>query len=182
MVFPDLQELERRARRRYEVARARRALVGAAPALALLFVLAIGAIDRLLLVGLALSLYVCLAMLLWVGRDAARAVLPGLAAGLVPLVFSLVAHTISHDCAGWTCLVCIPMCASGGLIAGAAVSWLGLRLRFGAVYWAAASLLVLLVGAMGCACVGVSGVVGLLLGLVVGAAPGVLRSRHVPQG
>jgi hypothetical protein len=49
--------------------------------------------------------------------------------------------------------------------------------RAGPGFWLSASSLALLTGAMGCTCVGYSGVAGLALGFAVGSAPGFFRRR-----
>jgi hypothetical protein len=71
--------------------------------------------------------------------------------------------------------MCVPACSAGGVIAGLAVASVGNRRRAGAVFWLSASSLALLTGAMGCACVGYAGVVGLGVGFAAGVVPGLLR-------
>jgi hypothetical protein len=68
-------------------------------------------------------------------------------------------------------MVCIPACATGGVVAGLAVAGVGAspkRHRF----LIAASSVALLTGAMGCACVGHAGVAGLALGFGAGRCLG----------
>jgi hypothetical protein len=112
---------------------------------------------------------------LWYGRDPQRAVLPGVAAGLVPLVLALCANHV-HACGVDGCTtLCVPACAVGGVVAGLAVAGVGNQRKAGPWFWASASALALLTGAMGCACVGSAGVVGLGLGFGAGMVPGLLR-------
>jgi hypothetical protein len=100
-------------------------------------------------------------------------VLPGLAAGIVPLALALCANHIGHACMGDECMtVCIPACATGGVVAGLAVAAIGIRRRSGAAFWLATSAVALLTGAMGCGCVGYTGVIGLVLGFGAGLASG----------
>jgi hypothetical protein len=171
----DLSLLERRVRWTYELARARRALLGIAPMAAIVAIAACTTHrpDSALLFGAATI--VSGAIMLWYGRDPQRAVLPGLAAGLVPLALALSANHV-HACgAGGCSTLCVPACTLGGVVAGVAVASVGLKRRAGAWFWVSGSGLALLTGAMGCACVGYSGVAGLAIGFAAGAVPGALR-------
>jgi len=143
MEAKELEHLERRTRRAYEWSRARRALLGFSPVLA---------------------------------------VLPGVLAGFVPLASTLCAMHVGHVCMGDQCTtVCLPACVVGGLAAGIGVAVVGHRGRHGASFWISASALAMLTGAMGCACIGVSGVLGLGLGFAAGAAPTVVRDWLGPR-
>jgi hypothetical protein len=175
MVSTDLTRLERQARARYELGRLRRALLGALPLLPVLL-LALCLSQRpasTLCFGLgAAALSV---LLLWYGRDPQRAVLPGLAAGLIPLVLSLCANQL-HQCGPDGCSsFCAPACTLGGAVAGLAVASVGTRRRLGPWFWLCASGLTLLTGAMGCSCVGYSGILGLAVGHGLGLLPAWLR-------
>jgi hypothetical protein len=167
----DLDGLERRARLRYELQRALRSVLGFTPAL--LVVAAAAALGRrpgsaLMFGGL---LFVAGVFLLWRGRTVHKAVLPGLIAGLIPLAFALVANR-GHACPGGHCSSwCLPACIAGGVVAGLVVSSLAVRRGLGWQFWLGASSISLLTGAMGCACVGYSGVIGLTLGFFGGALP-----------
>jgi hypothetical protein len=109
------------------------------------------------------------AVLLWYGRDFRRAVLPGVLAGLVPLSLVLCASHVEHMCMGGSCMmVCLPLCAGGGALAGVVVAVIGVRGRHGWGFWLASSAVALLTGAMGCACVGLAGLAGLALGFGAG--------------
>ncbi len=171
----DLDVLEQKARVRYELVRAGRSLLGFAPAL-LLVVLA-AALGRR--PGSALFfgslLFLSGAFLLWRGRTLHRAVLPGLLAGMIPLACALVANQ-GHACAGGHCSTwCLPACITGGVVAGLVVSWLATRRGLDWRFWAGASAISMLTGAMGCSCIGYSGVVGLGAGFLAGALPWIVR-------
>ena len=62
---------------------------------------------------------------------------------------------------------CLPACITGGLLAGSLVSFVGVRHRRGPGYWASASGITLLTGALGCSCDGFSGMIGLAVGFMV---------------
>lgn len=114
--------------------------------------------------------------LLWYARDIRRAVLPGLALGIFPLALTLCANHMGHACMGDHCMtLCIPASAIGGLGAGIGVSVIGLRWKQGIAFWIGATVLTLLTGAMGCSCVGFTGVAGLALGYGVGLLVGTIR-------
>lgn len=171
----DLDLLERRARVRYELARAARSILGFAPAV--LLVLLAAALGRRPSSALFFGSLLLLAgsFLLWRGRTLHRAVLPGLLAGIIPLAFALMVNR-GHACAGGHCSTwCIPACVTGGIVAGLLVSWLATRRGLDWRFWAGASVISLLTGAMGCSCIGYSGVMGLGAGFAVGALPWVLR-------
>jgi hypothetical protein len=61
------------------------------------------------------------------------------------------------------------------VVAGLAVASVGNQRNAGPWFWVSASSLALLTGAMGCACIGYSGVIGLGLGFGAGMVPGLLR-------
>ena len=178
----DLKRLEQRVRFKYEWSRARRAIAGFAPALAVIamatllgkrpgFTLAIGA-----------TMFVFGSGLLWYGRNLRRAVLPGFIAGVVPLTLALCANHFGHACTGEQCVsLCLPACITGGLVAGLAVAAAGHRGRHGLSFWVAASGLALLTGAMGCACIGYSGIAGLALGFGAGLVPGLVQRLSPPR-
>jgi hypothetical protein len=170
----ELKRIERRARMKYEWSRARWAVIGFAPAGVLIAIAAyFGGSPRWPLTFGAL-MFVVGALFLWYGRELKRAVLPGLAAGVLPLTLALCAMHVGHVCSGDRCmLVCLPACVVGGVASGVVLAVLGHRGKHGFGFWASASAITLLTGAMGCACIGVSGVMGLMLGFALGFAPGV---------
>lgn len=175
----ELSERERRARYHYELVRARRAVVGFAPALVVVALAALVNERASSAVLFGSLLFVLGASLLWYGRDLRRAVLPGLGVGLFPLVCALCANRFDHACVGGSCTsLCVPACALSGLAAGIGLALLGRdqpsRFRF----WLASSALVLSTGAMGCACVGYAGVAGLVAGYATGLLPMLLLSAR----
>ena len=171
----ELTEVERRTRARYEWARAKRALLGFAPLLLVVAVATAIARHPSATGAFGVAAFVAGVAMLWYGRDPKRAVLPGVMAGFVPLVLVLCTSHM-HGCTGDDCMMmCVPACSVGGLVAGFAVASVGNQRRAGAVFWFSASALALLTGAMGCACVGYSGVIGLAIGFSAGVVPGLLR-------
>lgn len=180
MASTDLAALERRARRGYELARVRQALLGVAP---LLFIVPLAACMTHrpgATVALGVGAFALGAILLWYGRDPQKAVLPGVAAGLVPLTMALCANHM-HYCGPDGCTsLCVPACTVGGVLAGLVVAWVGQKRRAGPWYWLSAGALALLTGAMGCSCIGYGGIVGLGVGFGVGLVP-ILLSRRRPE-
>ncbi len=167
----DLTKLEATARGRYERSRLRWSLAGAAPML--LVIAAATWLGRqpsssAFFGGL---LFVTGVVLLWRGRDIRRAFWPGVLAGLLPLVLSLAANA-GHGCAMGHCSTwCIPACSAGGVGAGLFVAATATKLKLGWDFWVGASLMSVLTGAMGCACVGASGVLALVVGFALGLSP-----------
>jgi hypothetical protein len=171
----NLSKLQRRARWAYEFSRLRYAILGVVP-VGVILALAACLTHRLtatLWFGAAAILVG--AVMLWYGRDPQKAVLPGVAAGLVPLVLALCASHF-HACGATGCSsLCVPACTLGGIVAGLTIASIGNRRHTGPLFWLCASALALLTGAMGCTCIGYSGVLGLWLGFMAGLVPGLLR-------
>ena len=145
----DLAHLQRRARTAYELGRLRLALLGVAPVAVIIAgamclghrpMSACGSVGD----GRGRGGHN------WYGRDPQRAVFPGIAAGMVPLLLALCANRW-HACGANGCIsFCVPACAIGGVIAGLAVAVVGNKRRLGVWFWVSASGLAVLTGAMGC--------------------------------
>lgn len=171
----DVTSLQQKARWAYEFARLRRAALGAMPVLVIVAVTMCLTHRPLSALGFGLAAAVFSVAMLWYGREPQRAMLPGVVAGLVPLVLALCASHM-HSCGPNGCTsYCVPACALGGVVAGLAVAGVGHRRRAGVGFWVSAALLAVLTGAMGCSCVGYSGVIGLTVGFVAGTIPEFLR-------
>jgi hypothetical protein len=178
MASTDLAALERRARRGYEVGRVRQALLGVLPLLFIVPVAACMTHRPAATVVLGMGAFALSAIMLWYGRDPQKAVLPGVAAGLVPLTMALCANQM-HYCGPDGCTsLCIPACTVGGVLAGLVVAWAGRKRRAGPWYWLSAASLALLTGAMGCSCIGYGGIVGLAAGFAAGLVPILLSRRR----
>lgn len=164
-----------KARRAYELRRIRDALLGVAPVAAVATIAALVGMRPWSALAFGIASCAMGAALLWYGRDVQRAVLPGFLAGLVPLVLALCANQF-HSCGPSGCSsFCVPACTLGGLVAGLAVARIGESRRAGSTFWLAASGLALLTGAMGCACIGYAGLVGLGFGFTAGSIPSLVR-------
>jgi hypothetical protein len=164
------------ARRAYELGRARHAAWAALPTLAVVAVAALMSHGRATVSVAGTALYCTAALFHWRGRHLARGVARGVAAGLVPFALAHAARTYGHLCAPGGCAsLCVPACVFGGIIAGAAVALAARRSPRRWASWAATGTIAALTGALGCACVGMSGLVGLGAGLLLGTSPIVLR-------
>jgi hypothetical protein len=176
MASADLPLIERRLRRKYEWARARRAFWGFTPSLLIVAAATLFAKHPTSALTFGAGMFVFGVAALWYGRNVRKAVLPGVALGLIPLTLALCANHLGHTCMGGACMsVCMPACTAGGLVAGVGMAIVGHRQRQGLGYWLAASAIAVLTGAMGCSCVGYAGVVGLMLGFSVGLVPALAR-------
>lgn len=162
----------RRASEAYERSRVWRAIQLAAPLLALAVLapmLGTSARASALAGGAAV---VIATVMWWRGQDAGRAVYPGVAAGLVPLALALSARAYGHVCTANGCVsLCVPACTVGGLAAGLLIARAGRAHRRPLVFGGSAATLALLVGSLGCSCVGASGILGLVLGLALTVGP-----------
>jgi hypothetical protein len=171
MASIDVVSLERRARARYEWVRLSQSAFGFSPVVVLVAVLAWFARRPVSVVVLGCLLFGTGVSCLWRRRDLHRSVVPGLMSGLIPLVLALVANQ-RHGCASGNCSMwCVQACVAGGLLSGSAIAWVMSRSQFGWNVTACAVAISFLTGAMGCSCVGYSGVVGLAAGLAVTAVP-----------
>jgi hypothetical protein len=168
----DLHALERRLRRGYELARLRSAAVAFAP---MLLIVALGVVAGRHH-GMALSAAAALVAIgvgaLWYGRQASRGVLLGAISGSTALILVICAKHFGHACAGDHCMSwCVPACVGAGVLAGALVGAVGGRAgRRGLGFWATASAITVLTGALGCSCVGHFGAYGLAVGFGVALA------------
>ncbi len=170
----DFVQLRRRVRLAYEWSRLRRALVGFAPALLVAAAAACLGGKPFDSAPFAIGLFLAGVLALWYGREAKQAVLPGVAAGLIPVVLTVAAMHIGHLCMGVRCSsVCIAACSTGGGGAGLVVGLVGARRHHPWLFWIAASGMALLTGAIGCGCVGYPG----LAGLAAGYGGGILAVR-----
>jgi hypothetical protein len=103
----------------------------------------------------------------FVGRDAGRAVLPAMLLGSLPLACALVGPHLGHVCTGSACIsFCVPFCSAGGLVAGILLERFSRAQRHPWRTWAFGVIIGACAGAMGCACVGMGGILGMSLGLV----------------
>ncbi len=178
-----LTDVRRRLRWRYEWTRGWRALLGFSPVWILIVAVA-GLVPRpqasLLAGGVVYFLGV---IWLWRGRQLARAVLPGVGVGLVPLALALAANAMGHVCLGASCTnLCLPACASGGMIAGFVLTRWAKRRDHGWRFWLGGTTLALATGAMGCACVGSAGIVGMVLGYGSGLLVAAARASLISKG
>ncbi len=171
----DLIRIRRRVRLAYEFGRFQWAIFGIAP-VALLVCIAMCFVPRpISTLWFGMAIVVIGATMLWYGRDPQRAVLPGVIAGLIPLVLALCANNM-HMCGAEGCTtLCVPACVLGGVVAGLLVTYVGHLRRAGLLFLFSASVLALLTGAMGCSCVGFSGIIGLGIGFWTGVVPVLLR-------
>ncbi|HEV8246872.1 MAG TPA: hypothetical protein VGP93_13935, partial [Polyangiaceae bacterium] len=104
-------------------------------------------------------------LLLWYGRDAAQAVLPGVLAGFVPLFLALCATHFGRMCNDEVCRSwCLAASALGGALAALVVVGYGGRRQRSLRFWLLSSALALLTGALGSTCVGLAGVICVALG------------------
>ncbi len=177
MASIDLARVERRVRLAYELGRLRLSLLGVLPLVLVVAVAVLVTQRPLSALGFGALAVVAGGAMLFYGRDPQRAVLPGVAAGLLPLTLALCAKHVHHCGPGGCTNFCVPACVVGGVLAGLVVGTLAHRRGGGPAFWLSAAGLALVTGAMGCSCVGYSGVVGLAVGFSLGFVPRLARKR-----
>ncbi len=173
-----MSDVVAKAERAYERARVGRALLVAGPsALLPAASLWLGtSVASALTLGVALG--AALFFMVWRGQGLSFAALTGGKAGLVPLVLAHASKSFGHVCTPTGCTtLCVPACALGGVVAGALVErWARASTRPWLTRGAGAGVAVL-VGALGCSCVGLGGVAALLVGVLGSLAAGRLVPR-----
>ena len=168
-----------RAERAYELGRVRRAAAFAAPLVALALIAACLGARPVTAACVGAVLLATAGVFLWRGQTLGRSVFPGVIAGLVPLALAVGARSYGHVCTGTECVsLCIPACTAGGLVAGLLIARTARHAASRGQFLLGASALALLVGALGCSCVGYGGVAGLGLGLLATLLPASLSSRR----
>ncbi len=156
-----------RAERAYEFGRFRRAAVLSTPLLSLSILAACMGTKPIPNVIAGAGILTLALFFLYRGQALGRAVFPGVVAGLVPLAFALGARSYGHVCMPDRCVsLCIPACALGGVLAGVIIARTAGSCASRVSFVVGANAIALLVGALGCSCVGYGGVVGLGVGLL----------------
>jgi hypothetical protein len=161
-----------RATRAYERARGVRGLGMSALVLPMVILSLRGCGPAWISMSLGALLALVVALFEYRGGTASRAVIPGLFAGVAPLVVPFVVCPLLRR-AGLTSPALIAACMAGGVFSGAIVTFFALRetdhrLRF---IFAAGSMAAL-AGSLGCLDVGLGGIVAMLAGLATLAPVG----------
>ncbi len=168
------RELLAQARRSYEAGRRRlawRTLLLSVPMAG-----AGLATCRHLLVGLPLAaaLVTVGATLAHRGGVARRAVVPGLLAGLAPMLLPLTACVGCSLSGAGVERVCFPACVAGGLVGGAVLWAMAARVGVGRrEFVLVAGTLASIAGALGCVVLGATGVLVMVAALVVSSMPAI---------
>lgn len=169
-------QLRDKARRLYEVARMRRALIFSIPALLVGLFVAIVVREISMPLVCGVLLYLASVVLLWWGRSPGRGVLPGVTYGMLPLAGGVIAKFHHHACMGLSCYsTCLLYCVSGGLLAGLLVARFAMKSQTPVALFLSAAATALLTGTIGGSCVGGHGIIGMALGIGLGAITLVLR-------
>lgn len=169
--------LEHRVRRAYELGRVllglrRAAIVAPMTALSLL------ACERPGATWVAASLLATAVVILeWRGLAFARGARVGLLAGIPPLLLPLLVRATFHVCNASFCLPYAGVCLAAGVVGGGFMGLSAVRRGVGGSGVAAAGLVASLAGTLGCLVAGVGGVVGLIIGLGLGAVPLIVLRR-----
>jgi hypothetical protein len=116
-------------------------------------------------------------------RVSARAVLPGIAAGLVPLFAPALAMRAGMGCGLHDCTqLCLVSCLAGGLLAGGFIAWRSTALANGRrLFLGVAGGIGTLAGALGCLEFGAVGLLLLLGGFAAVLSPTWLLTRASVQ-
>lgn len=102
-----------------------------------------------------------------------RAVVPGFLAGAAPLVLPILLRSSGHCCVGGACWqVCMLGCIGGGFVAGISLGMATASQPQGrGAFLLSATAVAGLVGMLGCAISGASGVIGMALAMLITSLP-----------
>jgi hypothetical protein len=171
----DLSLVERRMRRAYELGRLKHASLRSVPIVAITLAALYFGPKRHFDFALGLAFVATAIFYLWQGQLAARALKPSIIAGLFPLVLALAANGPNAGCHhGSTLSLCTLACALGGAIAAFRLSRFTRTEEHQPTAYGLAVIPTLLLGSLGCGCVGFSGVLAMTLALVVVSVPTML--------
>jgi hypothetical protein len=175
----EMTELRETARRAYEMGRARHAAKVSAAAL-LIGAAAVG-LGRPLGVTVALcaTLAALVALTVFRGGAAGRAVWPALAAGTGAMFLPLAIRTAGCTLFGPECMrFCLPACVAGGAAMGAVLPLVARHEQKNArEFLVAGAAIAAVTAAVGCSLAGATGVIGMALGTVAVGAPVWLAAR-----
>lgn len=169
---------ERVARRAYEGARVRRALLGVLPVVALAALASLFTTELATTAAAGAALIAAGVICLWWGHDFQRALVPGLMAGAFPLMAVICTARYGHLCFGdWCMTACFVSSGLGGIGSGLIVGgwWRKKHARLAIVATAAGVGLV--TGAMGTTCIGSKGHALMAAGFVAAFAVQWLRGK-----
>ena len=172
-------ELVARARRAYEIGRAKVASKAVIAAIALAAAaVALGRPPRQIAL-VALFLLPLAGALAFRGRAAGRAVWPGLVAGGAAMFLPLGVVVAGDAWLGFDCMrFCLPACVVGGALTGAAIASLAARQDTGESEFLLGGIAIAaLTASLGCGLAGTAGFVGMGLGVITAGAP-VLIAVH----
>ena len=161
-----------RARRTYEAGRLTSAAARTA-ALVPLPALALGCGCRPNSVFVAGSIFLAAGLFcFWRGGDWRRGAIPGIVAGLVPLLSSTFIMAGSHACRAGTCGLMTFACAAGGFAGGVLLAWIAPSPRSSkGLPFVVACAIAGLAGGIGCLAYGAVGLAVMVAGLSVGTLP-----------
>ena len=170
--------LEARSRRSYEMGRLTHAGIRVLPLVPLMALALLGCSPSHEVIACAGSLLVVVTLLLWRGQEWEMGVGPGIAAGLVPLLFPICVQAVGHLCLPGSCLLLPTVCAAGGLLGGFLLGVVAPRPRIGRMIpFIVACVVACLMGAVGCLLYGLVGLAVMAAGMVTGTAGLVVLRR-----
>lgn len=174
----DLEDLQHRARAAYERGRTRHAVLGAWPVVALFGIALLLGGRPWAVTAIAIALFAAVVVFLRRGGVAARAVMPGLLGGSLPMLAGLLSCRVPHGCSGAACtdrclLVCFCAAALGGAFVARSCRAIAPGRRD---VLAVGGLVAAVTGGLGCVLVGAAGLAGLALGLGAVALPTMIRA------
>ncbi|MCI0407025.1 MAG: hypothetical protein L0191_00455 [Acidobacteria bacterium] len=171
--------LEARSRRAYEVGRLTHAVLRVSPLVPLMALALLGCSPSHEVLACAGTLLLVVTLLFWRGQEWSVGVAPGIAAGLVPMLFPIIIQVGGHLCLPGSCLLLPAGCAAGGLLGGSLLGIAAPRPRAGRMTpFIVACSVAGLMGAVGCLLYGLVGLAVMAAGMATGTA-GLVVVRRV---
>jgi hypothetical protein len=169
------EDLLRRARRAYERTRILRALRTSSLAIPMMVASFGGCARPSMCIPIGVALAALTGFLDWRGGDGGQAVMPGLLAGVVSLLFPLAACRALENAGVYGALP-VASCVIGGLASGAIVTRFAARANGERrPFVVAGGAVAALAGSLGCVGTGAGGIIGMLVGVILVTPFGLLR-------
>lgn len=170
----NLNDIEQKAKRAYELGRVRASLPFALLIVPLIFLSAYLCEREALACAIGFGLILVCLFFLWRGQHLGRAVVPGFVVGLFMFGAPTLLHALGLCCRNNIETV---VCASSGLIAGGFLAYRTAAAKAKISYLFASAFVALLTGTLGCAALGASAIGGLVGGFALAALPTFLLAR-----
>lgn len=179
MVLNKRAPIRNRAKRAYEIGRLRLGFRSALPVVPMAGISLLACQQPLMTLITSAILLVLVSGFMWRGEIYGQAVGPGLLAGIAPLILPIVFRLGGHCCVGGACWsTCMLGCVTGGLIAGIVLGLAAaVQQRNRWLFLGLSVTIAVVAGALGCAHIGMAGMLGMVLATFFSSLPAALVAQ-----